>query len=143
MPSKTRTICQHCPVVLRSSPAVRARVLRICVHHRDRPADRTHSDSLSDVNTGNTGASGIGFAMAERAISEGMHVAIADIGAKFLPAALEKLADAAAENKVRTHAGVCDVTKEDSVRAFAAGVASKFVGGLCVMPVAVLNTMLY
>ena len=78
--------------------------------------------------------------MAERAISEGMHVAIADIGAKFLPAALEKLADAAAENKVRTHAGVCDVTKEESVRAFAAGVASEFVGGLRVM-LWLLNTM--
>ena len=83
--------------------------------------------------------------MAERAVSEGMHVAIADIGAKFLPAALEKLADAAAENKVRTYAGVCDVTKEESVRAFAAGEASEFVGGLRVMAVAaaVLNTVLY
>ena len=65
--------------------------------------------------------------MAERAISEGMHVAIADIGEQFLPAAVEKLADAAAEGKVKTFAGVCDVTKEESVRAFAAEVRAAFV----------------
>lgn len=73
------------------------------------------------------GASGIGFAMAERAVANGMHVAIGDIGVQFLPGALEKLAEPAAASGVRTFAGICDVTEEASVQAFADEVAAAFV----------------
>jgi NAD(P)-dependent dehydrogenase (short-subunit alcohol dehydrogenase family) len=65
--------------------------------------------------------------MAERAVANGMHVAIGDIGVQFLPGALEKLAEPAAASGVRTFAGICDVTEEASVQAFADEVAAAFV----------------
>eukprot|EP01050_Picozoa_sp_SAG11_P020967 SAG11_NODE_3639_length_2318_cov_2.997296_1_plen_249_part_00 len=66
--------------------------------------------------------------MAEKAIDLGINVAIADIGEQFLGPAQEKLAEAAAEASVKTFGGVCDVAKEESVRAFADEVAGAFPG---------------
>ena len=60
--------------------------------------------------------------------SAGINVAIADIGEQFLGPAQAKLAEAAAEAGVSTFGGVCDVTKEDSVQAFADEVAGAFPG---------------
>ncbi len=76
-----------------------------------------HKDKIA-VITG--GASGLGQAFAKRLAEEGVHVAIADIGAAD---ATVKMVEAAGRQAL---ACKCDVSSEESVKAMARGVEKKF-----------------
>jgi NAD(P)-dependent dehydrogenase (short-subunit alcohol dehydrogenase family) len=68
------------------------------------------------------GASGIGFAMAERFAAEGMRLAVADIEEDALDAAAKQLADSGAD----VLAVPTDVSKAEDVDAFAGRVRERF-----------------
>jgi len=74
------------------------------------------------------GASGIGYALAEKAISFGLHPAIADINETAVKEAEARLAPAASAAGVELLACAVDVSSEESVRAFADTVFERFPG---------------
>ena len=98
------------------------------------PQERTaeNLNSLADLAGGvaviTGGASGIGFALAQKAVESGIHVALADIEASALEKAEAELADAAAASGVTVYGHVTDCSVDDSVAGLAAAVAQQFPG---------------
>jgi NAD(P)-dependent dehydrogenase (short-subunit alcohol dehydrogenase family) len=84
-----------------------------------------HRDRVAIV-TG--GASGIGFALAEKAIQCGMHAVIADINGAAITEAEAKLAAAARANGVDVFGFAVDVSSVEHVGEFADAVARRFPG---------------
>ena len=82
-------------------------------------------DGRTAVVTG--GAQGIGFAIAERYVSEGARVVLGDLDLDATEAAVGRLGGADVARAVR-----CDVTRADDVEALVAAAVSEF-GGLDVM----------
>ena len=74
------------------------------------------------------GASGIGFALAEKAIAHGLHPVLADIDAPAIAAAEAKLADAAQAAGVEVYGHRVDVSSAADVQALADAVAARFPG---------------
>lgn len=72
------------------------------------------------------GASGIGFALAEKAIAHGLHPVLADIDAPAIAAAEAELADAAQAAGVEVFGHRVDVSSAEDVRALADAVAARF-----------------
>ena len=72
------------------------------------------------------GGSGIGYGLAEAAISHGMHPVIADIEAEAVAGAEDSLQAAAEEAGVDVFGFVVDVSSEQNVQALAAAVAQRF-----------------
>ena len=98
------------------------------------PQERTaeNLNSLADLAGGvaviTGGASGIGFALALKAVESGIHVALADIEPSALEKAEAELADAAAASGVTVYGHVTDCSVDDSVAGLAAAVAQQFPG---------------
>lgn len=67
-------------------------------------------------------ASGIGLALAERFVAEGMHVTLADLDADQLAAATRRLSASGGD----VHGVVCDVTDSASVDSLASAVLARF-----------------
>jgi len=74
------------------------------------------------------GASGIGYALAEKAISHGMHAVIADINGNAAKEAEESLTAAASAAGVELLSCAVDVSSEEGVRSFAEAVFERFPG---------------
>ena len=74
------------------------------------------------------GASGIGFALAEKAIRHGMHPVIADIDAGAITEAEAKLGPVAKAAGVAAFGFTVDVSSEEHVGEFADAVATRFPG---------------
>ena len=74
------------------------------------------------------GASGIGFALAEKAIAHGLHPVLADIDAPAIAAAEAKLAAPAQAAGVEVFGHRVDVSSAEDVQALAAAVAARFPG---------------
>ena len=72
------------------------------------------------------GASGIGFALAEKAIAHGLHPVLADIDAPAIAAAEAELADAAQAAGVEVYGHRVDVSSAEDVQALADAVAARF-----------------
>lgn len=72
------------------------------------------------------GASGIGFALAEKAIAHGLHPVLADIDAPAIAAAEAKLANAAQAAGVEVYGHRVDVSSAEDVQALADAVATRF-----------------
>ena len=72
------------------------------------------------------GASGIGFALAEKAVSQGLHPVLADIEAPAIADAEARLARAARAAGVEVFGHRVDVSDEADVNALAAAVAERF-----------------
>lgn len=72
------------------------------------------------------GASGIGFALAEKAIAHGLHPVLADIDAPAIAAAEAELADAAQAAGVEVFGHRVDVSSAEDVQALADAVAARF-----------------
>ena len=72
------------------------------------------------------GASGIGFALAEKSISLGLHPVLADIEAAAIREAEARLADPARRANVEVLGFAVDVSQEAEVNALAATVAERF-----------------
>ena len=72
------------------------------------------------------GASGIGFALAERAVAHGMHPVLADIEAAAIEDAQARLADAATAAGVDVFGHQVDVSDNAAVQALAHAVAERF-----------------
>ena len=74
------------------------------------------------------GASGIGFALAERAIAHGLHPVLADIDATAIADAEARLSAPAEAAGVEVFGHQVDVSSEASVQALGAAVAERFAG---------------
>ena len=74
------------------------------------------------------GASGIGLALAEKAIEHGLHPVLADIEAAAIASAEERLARPAEAAGVEVFGHRTDVSSEASVQALGAAVAERFPG---------------
>ena len=72
------------------------------------------------------GASGIGFALAEKAIAEGLHPVLADIEANAIADAEARLAGAAEAAGVEVFGHRVDVSSEGEVQALGAAVEARF-----------------
>jgi NAD(P)-dependent dehydrogenase (short-subunit alcohol dehydrogenase family) len=82
----------------------------------------THHQDKTAFVTG--GASGIGYALAEKLLREGANVMIADINEETLQQAREKLSEKARQGQL--DAVVCDVAKPESVQAAADKTIERF-----------------
>ena len=89
------------------------------------PDPRVLADGVAVV-TG--GASGIGLALAEKAIEHGLHPVLADIEAAAIASAEERLAGPAEAAGVEVFGHRTDVSSEASVQALGAAVAERFPG---------------
>lgn len=99
--------------------------------HEHRAQDNAHPrlDVLAGgvaVVTG--GASGIGLALAERAIAEGLHPVLADIEEPAIAAAETRLAPAGQAAGVEVYGHRVDVSRAEEVDALATAVAERFPG---------------
>ena len=74
------------------------------------------------------GASGIGLALAEKAIAHGLHPVLADIDAKAIADAEARLSAPAEAAGVEVFGHAVDVSSEASVQALGAAVAERFAG---------------
>jgi NAD(P)-dependent dehydrogenase (short-subunit alcohol dehydrogenase family) len=74
------------------------------------------------------GASGIGYALAERSLAHGMHTVLADIDADAIAEAEQSLGATARAANVEVFGNVVDVSSEDSVARLAEAVAERFAG---------------
>ena len=97
--------------------------------HQANAVDNAHADLAAlaggiAVITG--GASGIGLALAEKAIEHGLHPVIADIEAAAIAAAEERLSAAADAAGVGVFGHRVDVSSEAEVMELAAAVAERF-----------------
>ncbi len=89
------------------------------------PDPRVLADGVAVV-TG--GASGIGLALAEKAIEHGLHPVLADIEAAAIASAEERLAGPAEAAGVEVFGHRTDVSSEASVQALGTAVAERFPG---------------
>ena len=89
------------------------------------PDPRVLADGVAVV-TG--GASGIGLALAEKAVEHGLHPVLADIEAAAIASAEERLARPAEAAGVEVFGHRVDVSSEASVQALGAAVAERFPG---------------
>ncbi len=95
-------------------------------HHARRNAHPRLEALAGGVAVVTGGASGIGFALAERAIAQGMHPVLADIEEAAIAAAEARLAPAARAAGVEVYGHRVDVSNAAEVDALATAVAERF-----------------
>ena len=97
-------------------------------HHARRNAHPRLEALAGGIAVVTGGASGIGFALAERAIAQGMHPVLADIEEAAIAAAEARLAPAARAAGVEVYGHRVDVSNAAEVDALATAVAERFPG---------------
>ena len=97
-------------------------------HHAQRNAHPNLDVLAGGVAVITGGASGIGLALAEKAIAHGLHPVLADIEAPAIAAAEKHLAPAAKTAGVEAYGHRVDVSSDEDVQALAASVAARFPG---------------
>ena len=95
-------------------------------HHARRNAHPRLDVFAGGIAVVTGGASGIGFALAERAIAQGMHPVLADIEEAAIAAAEARLAPAARAAGVEVYGHRVDVSNAAEVDALATAVAERF-----------------
>ena len=97
-------------------------------HHAQRNAHPNLDVLTGGVAVITGGASGIGLALAEKAIAHGLHPVLADIEAPAIAAAEQHLAPAAKAAGVEVYGHRVDVSSDEDVQALATAVAARFPG---------------